>query len=112
MGKCTPLPRKRQLGFCRNLAAIDSVVPSRLRAFSMSEGRDFSASMSCFSVAASRWPFADPRAPVSIMRAASCVRKALVEATPISTPALVRKQRSDSRTSVEPGTLQMAATDI
>jgi hypothetical protein len=41
--------------------------------------------------------------------AVSWVVKALVEATPISGPARVMKRRSDSRTRLDSGTLQMAS---
>ena len=43
--------------------------------------------------------------------AASCVVNALVEATPISGPARVRSTSSDSRTSEDSGTLQIARVD-
>jgi hypothetical protein len=48
------------------------------------------------------------RARVSSARAASWVVKALVEATPISGPARVRKRSAVSRTMADSGTLQMA----
>jgi hypothetical protein len=41
--------------------------------------------------------------------AASCVVKALVEATPISGPARVRKRSAHSRTMADSGTLQIAS---
>ena len=45
---------------------------------------------------------------INKVRATSCVVKAFVEATPISGPALVIKQSSDSRTKELSGTLQIA----
>ena len=47
-------------------------------------------------------------AMTSMPSAATCVVKALVEATPISGPARVSITSSDSRTSELSGTLQMA----
>ncbi len=47
----------------------------------------------------------------SIPSAASCVVKALVEATPISGPARVSSTSSDSRTNELSGTLQMDNVD-
>ena len=46
---------------------------------------------------------------VSNIKAVSCVVKALVEATPISGPALVSKTKSDSLASELVGTLQMVS---
>ena len=47
----------------------------------------------------------------SMLSAASCVVKALVDATPISGPARVSITSSDSRTSELSGTLQIASDD-
>ncbi len=52
-----------------------------------------------------------PIAITSMPSAASCVVKALVEATPISGPARVSSTSSDSRTSELSGTLQIASVD-
>ena len=56
-------------------------------------------------------PWCLASATTSIPSAASCVVKALVEATPISGPARVSMTSSDSRTSELSGTLQIASVD-
>ena len=92
--------------FINSFASIDKVV-SRLTIFSIKLGNDFiecikPSSCSLFII------FLDtPIEPHNKSNETSWVRKAFVDATPISAPAFVKKEKLDSLTSDEPSTLHI-----